>query len=222
MATAKEKGGRNSGLICATTQLAVVGWLAINIPSAYASYNLNYYPYSYLGPSDFRDCAAGLLKVKLSADEASTACSQALRPRELSSCVVDIKRQTDVAALDALNTCRQARRPNEVSSCVIGISKNSHRKADPADLNYCGSTLLPMRFADCVVGLRRATKELEPLQAMNSCSNATDQIFDLSPNFVPQNGTQPIPYTIPGGLQNQTPPNQSMPIPTNSGSPGSQ
>ncbi len=215
MSTVQEKRDRNvSGLIrFATTQLAVAGWLAMTISSADAAYDLNHYPYSYLDSTDFRVCASRLLSVKISPDVAATTCSGALRPRSISSCVVDIKRRTTVAAEDALNTCQQARRPEELASCVVGISRNSQRKADPAALNYCGRTLLPVRFGDCVVGLRRASK-LDPLQAMNSCINATDRLLDLSPTFVPQNGTPSIPYQLPNLPQNGTLPNQSITSPT--------
>ncbi len=218
MPTAREKRERNvHGLIrFATTQLAVAGWLAMTVSSADAAYNLNYYPYAYISPSDFRACAARLLSVKISPDMAAASCSGAINPRVLSSCVIDIKRKTTIAAVDALNTCRQARQPNEVASCVVGISRNIGGKAAPSELNYCGSSLLPVRFADCVVGLRRASN-FAPTQAMDYCIDATDQLFDLSPTFVPQNGTPSIPYPTQGGPQNLTPsiPNQTPSGPQN-------
>jgi hypothetical protein len=249
MPTARKKRERNvSGLIrCATTQLAVAAGLATLGSSADAAYNLNYYPYSYLSPGDFRACAGRLLKEKISPDAAAAACSETLDPRVFSSCVVDIKRKTTLTAVDAFTACRQARRPNEVASCVIGISRNSGGKADPAAANYCGNSLLPVRFADCVVGLRRASKYV-PTQAMDYCSSATDQLFDLSPTFVPQNGTPSIPYPTEneiqgtpsnsypapggtqnltpsnayptqGGPQNLTPPSQSIPTPSTPNNP---
>lgn len=215
MSTAREKRDRlGSSLIrFATAQLAVASWLAMTLSSADAAYDLNHYPYSYLDSTDFRVCASRLASVKISPDDAATACAGALRPRSISSCVVSIKRRTSIDAMDALSTCQQARRPDELASCVVGISRNSKGKADPDDLNYCGRTLLPVRFGDCVVGLRRAS-QLDPLQAMNSCLNATDRLFDLSPTFVPQNGTPSIPYQLPTLPQGGTLPNQSSPAQT--------
>lgn len=212
MPTARQKRDRNSGLVrFATTQVAVVGWLAMTISSAQAAYDLNYYPFSYLNAEDFRACAARLLSVNISPSAAASACSQALRPRSVSSCVVDIKRQTSITAVDALATCTQARRPSEVASCVVGISRSSKGQADPTALNYCGRTLLPVRFGDCVVGLRSAT-DIAPTQAMNSCINATDLLFDLAPNFIPQNGTPAIPSSQPG-IDDQSQQNQPIPLP---------
>jgi hypothetical protein len=228
MPTAREKGdglttAQRTELIIsgsmrfATIQLAIASWLAMTLPSAaqYAfitsgqSKNYFAYPYSYLSAGDYRDCAARLLRVKVPAPAAATACSQALSPRSLSRCVIDIKDKTNNTAVDALNTCRQARRPTEVSDCVVGVSRSTSRKADPADLIYCGSTLLPGRFADCVVGLRRSLNFSVPTLALDTCISATDQLLDLSPNFVPQNGTPPIPYPTP---TTNAPPYPSQPI----------
>jgi len=218
----------------ATIQLAIASWLAMTLPSAAQnafitsgqSKNYYAYPYSYLSAGDYRDCAARLLRVKVPAPAAATACSQALSPQNLSRCVIDIKDKTNNTAVDALNTCRQARRPTEVSNCVVGVSRSSSRRADPADLIYCGSTLLPGRFADCVVGLRRSLNFSVPTLALDTCISATDQLLDLSPNFVPQNGTPPIPYPTPTSLpQYPTQPVQPAPtpaVPTNPNNPGSQ
>lgn len=198
MLTVREKR-RHSGFIhFVASQLAVIGWLATSTLPSTAQTSKEYYayPYSYLSASDFRVCASRLLSVKLPPPAAAAACSQALDPRSLSKCVVDINKNTRDSAISALDTCRQARRPTEVSNCVVGISRSSYRQADPADLAYCGRTLLPGRFADCVVGLRRSLNFSTPALALDTCISATDQIYDLSPNFVPQNGTPSIPSPI--------------------------
>ena len=246
MPTAREKRERTvSGSIrFAATQLAVAGWLAMSLPSTAANI-----PSSYR--NTFRGCTGRLLSVGISSEEAATVCAGALRPTDVSRCVVEIKKETTLAAEDALSTCRQDRRPNEVARCVVGISRNSGQEAVPGVLDYCGRrSLLPVRFAECVVGLRREI-EISPTQAMDTCINESDQISEFSPNFVPANQTpvQPAPPTptVPGdptplapstpaptgpqnqtpqqtpaqtGPQNQTPSVQPTPAPTTPANPG--
>ena len=208
MPTAREKRNRNSGLISlATTQLTVAGWLAMSLPSAAAP--IYSYPYSPLDSKDFRVCAARLVSANISPETAASSCASAIRPRTLSSCVVDISRRTNIAAEDALSNCREVRRPEELGTCVVDISRNSQGEIDPAVLNYCSRSLLPERFSDCVVGLRREI-DLAPTQALDSCISATDPLpsRDFAPGFLPQNGTPPVLPTLtpqPGSQGQQIP-----------------
>lgn len=222
MPTARAKRKRIfSGFMgLATMPLAIAAWSLTSLPSAaqffpsYSSRNYYAYPYSYLSPTDYRHCAARLLRVRVPAPVVATACAQTLSPENLSKCVVDIKDKTNNNALDALNICSQARRPTELADCVVGISQSTNKRADPADLTYCGSSLQPSRFADCVVGLRRSLNFAIPTLALDTCISATDQLLNVAPNFVPQNGTPPISSTTPTtspGSPNQ--PVQPAPIP---------
>ncbi len=129
-------------------------------------------PSSYL--NDYRFCAARLLALELSADAVSPACAAALEPKRLSTCVYDIQRQTNILAADALATCSQVRQPDQLATCVIGISINSQEETIPEVLDYCRLSLLPVRFAECVVGLRREI-DVTPIQAMNTCIDGSDR-----------------------------------------------
>ncbi|WP_017318188.1 hypothetical protein [Mastigocladopsis repens] len=162
---------------------AVTGWLAMTSSSmaVTASYR-----------NDFRVCAGRLLSVGITAEAASQACAEALRPGDLSSCVTRIGRQTQLAAPDVLATCRQARRPEQVSDCVVGISRYTRESDRSEVLNYCGRSLLPVRFADCVVGLR-AEIDFASTQAMESCIDASDRIRGYLPSFIPANN-QPTEF----------------------------
>ncbi|MEO0969346.1 MAG: hypothetical protein AAFX80_13715, partial [Cyanobacteria bacterium J06639_18] len=71
-------------------------------------------------------------------------------------------------------------RPQELASCVVGISRNSKESADPEVLSFCDRSLLPVRFAQCVVGLRSEI-DLVPTQAMETCIDASDPITNISP-----------------------------------------
>jgi hypothetical protein len=136
--------------------------------------------------NDFRLCAGRLLSVGVAAQPASQACAEAVRPSDLAGCVTGIGRQTQIAASEALASCRQARRPEELGSCVVGISRYSREAVGPEVLNYCGRSLLPVRFAQCVVGLR-AEVDFAPTQAMEACIDASDKVSGFLPSFIPSN-----------------------------------
>lgn len=129
--------------------------------------------------NEYRFCAARLLALNISATAVSSACSTALNPRRLSTCVYDIQRRTNISAIDALPSCRQVRQPNELASCVVGISVNSQEETIPEVLDYCRRSLLPVKFAECVVGLRQEI-DVPPTQAMDSCIDASDRSFPAS------------------------------------------
>ena len=95
-------------------------------------------------------------------------------PKRLATCVYDIQRQTNILATDALATCTRVRQPDELATCVVGISVNSQEETIPEVLNYCRLSLLPVRFAECVVGLRREI-DVTPIQAMNTCIDGSDR-----------------------------------------------
>jgi hypothetical protein len=217
MPTAREKRDRYvSGLIrFAATPLAVAGWLAMTLPSTAQGVN-------YLD-DDFRTCAARLLSVGVSNNEAASACAAALNPGNLSRCVAEIELRTEIAAADALATCRQVRRPEELAGCVVDISRNSEKNAVPGVLDYCGRSLLPERFAECVVGLNRVI-EVAPTRAMETCIDARDPLADIAPGFVPPNQTpliRPAP-PAPAVPQDTTPLVEPNPAPTAPANPGGQ
>ncbi len=123
--------------------------------------------------NDYRACAAQLLSLGIKGQAASEGCATALRPRELSSCVAKINKLTQITPVDALSTCQQARRPQDLATCVVSISKSYQGSANPATLTSCGRSLLPVTFAECVLGLRRAV-DLTPDQAFTTCIDASE------------------------------------------------
>lgn len=149
---------------------------------------------------DYRACAARLLQLGISAENAAGACATALRPRDLGECVHRIQRQTQVAAQDFFGSCLQARRPLDFSACVVGISKQGKDSFDPNILTYCNRSLLPLRFAKCVVGLRSEI-DLGVIRAMDTCIDASDRLGGaLAPGtfqFQPVFETTPIPPEQP-------------------------
>jgi hypothetical protein len=146
-------------------------------------------PTSYV--NDFRVCAARLLKLGVRAEDASKSCSSVLRPREFSVCINQIQKKTQLKAEDTLIPCRQARRPEEFAACVVSISAKEQEAIAPTALGYCGRSLLPVRFAQCVVGIRSET-DFASLQAMNTCIDASDKLGDLLPSSPPRVITSPV------------------------------
>lgn len=141
--------------------------------------------------NDYRVCTAQLLNLGLTAQAVSQGCAQALRPRDLSACVVRINQQTQISPTDVLSSCRQSRRPEDLANCVVGVSRNIQAAANAPVLNYCGRSLLPVRFAECVVGIGSEI-DLTPIQAMDTCIDASDRVTGLSPAAAP-------PTQVPSG-----------------------
>lgn len=155
--------------------LAVAGWLAMCLPSKAVTATFF---------NDYRVCAAQLQSVGVAPSAITQGCANALRPKDLSSCVYRIQKQAQIPSADAIAPCRQARRPNDFASCVIGIVKNSKEAVNPAVLSYCGRALLPVNYAQCVVGLR-AEIDIASNQALESCIDASDRVTGVLPSFVP-------------------------------------
>ncbi|MGQ9871399.1 hypothetical protein [Leptodesmis sp.] len=166
---------------------------------------------------DFRRCVAGLQRANISAEEAVSACSRALNPQYLESCVVDISRNSAYSPGDALNACRQVRRPEDMAACVVSI-RNSLKAGTAADiLDGCRRSLLPVRYARCVVGLSQGSSGLSPTTALNSCNDELYFPREVDPTFIsyplqtpypslqPETPIQPLPTPVTPTPQPQTP-----------------
>ncbi|MDJ0735847.1 MAG: hypothetical protein QNJ47_17590 [Nostocaceae cyanobacterium] len=182
--------------------LTTLGYLAAYSPS---------YAVTTSYSNDYRVCAAQLIKASITVDAASQACAKALRPRELSGCVAKIEKRTELDAVDALSSCSMARRPEDLAKCVVGITTNTKDSVNPAVFDYCGRSLLPVRFAQCVVGLN-AEIEFATTRAMDTCIDATDQVSGVSSTFIPTN--QPLLPANQPGVEFQ-PTFEPLPIPEN-------
>ncbi len=181
-----------------TPVLAVAGLVAMIAPSMAVKT-------SYA--NDYRVCAARLLNLGMTEQAASQGCAKAMRPRELSACVVRINQQTQISAINALSACEQARRPENLSTCVVGIARNTQEAVHTTVLNYCSRSLLPERFAQCVVGLSSEI-EIAPTQAMETCIDGSDRVSGFSPASAPQQNPVTTEFS---------PSFEVTPIPDNSG-----
>lgn len=228
-------GGKQGGSACTiklitkpiglfAPALAMLGLLATALPSravvTATSYNQDVNTSYY---NEYRVCAARLLRVNVSAEAASQACARALRPRDVSLCVVTIQKHTQIPSADALSSCTRARLPRDLASCVVGINRYNKEAVNPMVLTYCGRSLLPVTFAQCVVGLR-AEIDFSSTQAMDTCIDASDRVSGFLPTFIPASaGTLPnavpvipsVPANTPGVA---TPDNPGGANPANPGS----
>ncbi|MGB8690686.1 MAG: hypothetical protein WCD53_25610 [Microcoleus sp.] len=123
----------------------------------------------------YRVCIQELIGAGVAPDAASGACAGAIHPRDISKCVVQINRKTNIAGMDALSSCQRVRRPNELATCVVDINGKSRTQAAAPllVLDQCRRSLLPQQFSECVVGLSRQL-DFPTDRLMTTCLDARD------------------------------------------------
>lgn len=145
--------------------------------------------------NQFDVCVSELLDREIAQTTALRACAEALKPKDLSLCVLRIGSQTAVTADEALAACFQVRRPLELADCAININNSalepyiSKPEADTSvqqptalvALTNCRRSLLPKRYAECVIAASRNTN-LSPATAMDTCISAEDYPSVLFPS----------------------------------------
>jgi len=133
----------------------------------------------------YEDCTSSLIDDGLSVDAASSACAEALEPRDISACVDKVIDGTSIEAMDALDSCQRVRRPRDMASCVVRID-NRVGSADPLDvMDYCRRSLLPDDYSDCVVGIDSET-DLTAAAVLETCIAADYRLPTIVyPNFEP-------------------------------------
>jgi hypothetical protein len=147
---------------------------------------------------DFRVCGEELARAGVPASVAVESCSSTLYPRDLTSCVLTIYKQTDISPSDALATCRQVRRPRDLGNCVVNISVNTTGGSPGAILDNCRRSLLPVRFSRCVVGLTQSLN-LNVAGVMADCIDGSDRPQDFYPpgRFPLQQAPPQPPLIVP-------------------------
>ncbi|MGK7875746.1 MAG: hypothetical protein AB4426_21355 [Xenococcaceae cyanobacterium] len=153
--------------------------------------------------NQFSDCVRELNNSGVPGDQVGTACADALKPTELSSCVRKINKDTLVPAEDALKACFRVRRPKDLANCVVDIHRDTVRpyfttgrytsevttetleSSTVLALDSCRRSLLPKRHSKCVVGLSGKINDMSPAKAMETCLDAEDFPRDLFPAYTP-------------------------------------
>lgn len=122
---------------------------------------------------EFKICAEELQEAGLLPDEASAACADALRPKDLSLCVLSMNEEVGIPAEEGLYNCYRDRRPLELASCVVDINQVLEADDPGIIVENCRFSLLPLRYSECVIGLTNAEGEtIDPAMAMEECINA--------------------------------------------------
>ena len=124
-------------------------------------------------------CADSLIADGVAESAAAAACSDAIEPTVLSSCVEDISSDTGIEGDAALQACYRVRRPDELASCVATISSNLESESMMA-LDTCRRSLLPLRHAECTVDLAGITN-ISNEEAMESCIAAEFRPSEIDP-----------------------------------------
>lgn len=176
---------------CLASASVILGLITVVVPvnpaTALPVYDvLPFLPDRDFQPSqgDFQRCTGELIKLKITSEEAASACARAFKPTDLERCVSRIGKENGFTGIDALSACRQVRRPVEMASCVVDIRRRAGDSVAADVLDNCRRSLLPERFANCVVGLNQSAKIL-PALAMNTCNDASDFPRELDPTFLP-------------------------------------
>lgn len=156
--------------------------------------------------NEFDLCLRELTRSGVTVEDAQIACADALVPRELSTCVVNITQFTSISAKDALTSCYKVRRPVELGNCVVNINNsvlmaanNNQTKTEDDNrqeisdtqspsplmtaLSSCQASLLPARHSECVIALSRTPQASNPVKAMETCLSAEDFPRDLFPSY---------------------------------------
>jgi hypothetical protein len=142
---------------------------------------------------DYEHCASSLLAVNVEPVVAADLCARDLHPQDLGTCVTAIAQRTKILATDALSACSKVRRPLDLANCVVNIDQQTivPKKLDEAAsksalstaLDTCRRSLLPIRHAECVIGLNNKV-DLPPLTLMGTCIDAGDRPRDVLPSFI--------------------------------------
>jgi len=152
--------------------------------------------------NQFSACINQIVRTGVSPQDAATACSEALIPKELSRCVAMIKSKTPIDGNLALQACFQVRRPIDLGNCVVDIHRaaplfatNSLKQTETETakepdklgiskqvLDSCRQSLLPGRFSQCVIAVSRGVDKNNPSQALQTCLSAEDFPRDLFPS----------------------------------------
>ncbi len=133
--------------------------------------------------NDFESCTRGLIDAGVATASATAACSQALHPTDVSNCTIDIAKLGDLEADQALLACQSDRRPQELATCVTDIHQSLEVANSTAVLNNCRNSLLPKRYADCVVGVATAA-DLVTAESMAQCIAAGTRPENVAPTFI--------------------------------------
>jgi hypothetical protein len=132
--------------------------------------------------NDFAGCTTRLMEAGLEAKVAASACSRSLHPAQVGDCVAQLS-GLEAKPEELLAACSQDRRPAELASCVTTIHDQLEVPSLSGLLDHCRRSVLPQRYADCVVGTVAAA-QITTTESMALCIAASDRPVDVAPTFI--------------------------------------
>lgn len=174
---------QHHSLASLTARVLGLGWVVMALPLSPAIAAND-------SRDDFRRCVANLTSLKLSTEDAVSACSRNLAPENLWKCVTRVGRN-GYEPEAALNACRQVRQPQELAACVSNIRDRVTDAGSAEVLESCRRSLLPVRYSNCVVGVSRGTSAVSPTLALSSCNDELAFPREVDPTFIPYADGQP-------------------------------
>lgn len=156
--------------------LAVVSLLSAIVPMKPAQ---GFPSFRLVPESDYVKCVQQLEQAEASPQITMEACAMASRPANIGECVTRISRDGGIVADEAVLGCVSVRRPQELASCVVNITR-SESDVDPLYvLEGCARSLLPERYAFCVVGMGRGSTNFAVDDRLRVCLNPPEEFTDL-------------------------------------------
>lgn len=129
------------------------------------------------------NCANSLISDGVAKSSAASACSDALQPNDLATCVTDITvADNNIKGDEALQACYRVRRPDELASCVTTISSGLAvgKEKSAMALDSCRRSLLPEHYAECTLDIA-SVAQISGEEAMKSCLAAEINPGKVSP-----------------------------------------
>ncbi|AMW30921.1 MULTISPECIES: hypothetical protein [Arthrospira] len=154
-------------------------WAMIPVKSAaqgFPSYRLTV-------EADYARCVRELEDAGVSPRATATACGMAIRPTSIGECVTLITRDAGIAGDEAVLGCMSVRRPQELANCVVNITRSNSEANALTVLEGCGRSLLPERYASCVVGMGSGSTEFAVNDLLRVCLNPPEQFSDMDRRF---------------------------------------
>lgn len=140
---------------------------------------------------DYRQCGERLSAAGVAPEVAAAACAEVLHPGDVGQCVLNIN-ANQVDALTALDACRRVRRPLALSTCLQDIHRQDETALLTNVLEACRVSLLPERYANCVVGLNQSL-DVPTATGLSTCLDASDRPVDMLSTFIPADQVSRMP-----------------------------
>ena len=162
----------------------VMANVAVSATMGFMAQPANGLPFStrtHPSEGEFESCAEALIDLEIDLNTSVDACGAAYAPKDLSKCVKRISTNTTIISDDALAGCVRVRRPIDMAKCVVSLDGEFDGTLSSQVLGYCGRSLLPRVFENCVEGIYDVDST-DPMMVMSAC---VEPDYDAPQVFLP-------------------------------------